>query len=319
MTGEKVTTTHVPDKTVRDIKEKGGRGASRYSGVGNKNLRELTTHFASTEAESVIRGSSNSFIILGKDRNAGEDSGYGGIGASGASCIDLFAGHMGSRPFGDINGVKIPADKDFINDASRVYISQLADVDDYFQIPKVQMKMGNQFLDIEASKMLSTVAAKADTIRLIGRENIKIVTFHRGLNSRNKESYDGGIDIVAGCNVAPYDKTLSLQPMVKGENLLSLFRTIITIIENIQSTTNAFIMQQIDFNAAISKHVHQSGAAGMPSSQMLDSGTKSINFQLLKDIVPKIISDKVEIRTATEEYLRPLNDKYINSVWNRVN
>lgn len=318
-TVEKVTTTFISDKQTRNLKKDGGGGASRHAGVGNKVMREMITSFASTEVETVMRGSTNCFIVLGKDRNAGDTSGYGGIGASGASCIDLFAGHMGDRPTIDINGVQVPAGKDFINDSARVYISQLADVDSYFQIPKFQMKLGSHFLDIEQSRMASTIASKADTIRVIARENIKLVTFHKGLSSKSKETYDGGIDIIAGCNAVPYDNSLSLQPMVKGDNLRECLKFIIDKIEDLRTTTNSFILKQIDFNSALSKHVHQSGEAGYVTSDMVENDTGMASFEMLTYLLPQMLLNKVSIITESTRYLDPLNEKFINSNFNRVN
>lgn len=312
----------VNDETVRDIIENGKTTITRYSGVEGGYLREIITNYEQTQTEKVIRGATNSFIVIGKDRDAGIASGYGGDGTSGASSIDLIAGHMGTRPVEVILDAPVYSGKDFKNDSARVYISQQSDIDEYFELPKIQAKIGPNTLDLEMCRATSAVATKADSVRLIARENIKLVTFHKGLNSQNKDSYDGGIDIIAGANVLKLnpeiDKTLSLQPMVKGNNLIELLQKIILNIESVQKTVERFMTTQKEINDKLSKHVHQSGAAGTVTSDIVGDDISIKNFTLLTDIIPDVVENLTKTAISTEYFL-PLNEKCIISMWNRVN
>lgn len=311
----------IKDKGIRDARRYPKTNTARYTGVGGGQFNEIKTNYEKVDTERIIEGSSNCYIILGKDRDAGITSGLGGRGESGVSSIDLIAGHMGAMPIDDLFSEKVYSGKDFKKDASRVYLSQKADIDEYFEIPKIQAKLGSIYIDLEVSRAVAAVTLKSDCIRIIGRENIKIVTFHKGINSDNKATFDGGIDIVAGCNALAtgLDKTLSLQPMVKGNNLIELLKEIITRIEDTQKTVAEFMKKQKDINDKMSKHVHQSGAAGTVTSDMVGNDVSMSNFTLLTEVLPDIVENFMKTSLIQSQYFTPLNEKYINSVWNRVN
>jgi len=133
----------------------------------------------------VWRGNNNADIVIGRDRNAGYSSGYAGRGMTQCGAIDLVVGRLSSvqnshKAFPGISRREM-ADKikrnparssgietgpNFAADAARVYITQKSeDIDQYFGLkpsrgPSPQMK--------------SAIATKADQIRVIGREKVKI-------------------------------------------------------------------------------------------------------------------------------------------------
>lgn len=290
-----------------------------YSGVYNGNSDEIKTNFEAGGGEKVISCNSNAFIVMGRDRDGGLASGQGGKGWTGASAIDLIAGHMGYRPIDTINGEQFKAGKDFKNDSARVYISQMSDVDTYFEIPKVTAVMGNLVCAMEQSVGLSTVAAKADTVRLIARENIKLVTFHNHQTSMASTAYNGGIDIMAGCNVMNASSNMSLQPMVKGDNLIEFLKVILERINDVQTSVVNFMDIQKKINDVFAKHQHQGKKAGLPTSPIVGKQATLINFRLLTEVVPTFIFNYVQNTKDTAEYFNPLSSKYINSTWNRVN
>lgn len=242
-----------------------------YSGVNNESLAEIKTVYKQTSNETVINSKTNCFIILGSDRPGAEGSGYGGIGQSGAAAIDLVAGHLGSRPINNINGVPVPSSKSFSADAARVYISQMCDIDEYFNIPKRSAQIGSVTLDIEESTARSGVGIKADAVRLIGRETIKLVTSHLGNNSQEFPIDAGGIDIIAGYEID--DIKHSLQPMVKGDNLLGLLRAIVGLIEDVQANVNSFLVRQNAINTIVMHHSHQ--VHDTVTKPMISKGRKS--------------------------------------------
>lgn len=93
--------------------------------------------------------------------------------------IDLVVGRMASSPRDNVF-----VDVDFTIDSARIYISQKTDVDKNFKLPNGSMG---------PAEAKSTVALKADGIRLIGREGIKIV-----VGTDNKNSQGGTIDTTFG-------------------------------------------------------------------------------------------------------------------------
>ncbi len=292
---------------------------SNVSGINNTQTNEIKTNFNSTEGEKVIEGDTNCFIILGRDRNAGIASGMGGKGHTGAAAIDIVAGHMGYAPINKLYFEEKKTDKDFKNDAARIYLSQMSDIDEYFEIPKIQMKLGNNMLDLEQTKGTSAIGIKADNVRIISRESIKIVTNHNGVNSLNRKASNGGIDIIAGYNLATLDPHMSLQPMVKGNNLVELLKEIVRRMEDVQATVATFLEKQGNINNLFLEHTHQSGNAGEETSRLIQEQGRMENFKLLTDVLPDILKNFIGKASLEGVYFTASSPKYINSIWNRVN
>lgn len=309
----------IVNKDVLYVKKNILKTTPNVSSVGNSHSREIKTNYTRADGEVVIDGNTNCFIVLGADRNAGVLSGFGGKGHSGAAAIDIVAGHMGARPVDRIFDTKIQTDKNFIDDAARVYISQKSNIDEYFSIPKTLINIGTTTFDLDDTYGKSAVAAKADNIRLIARENVKIVTFHRGFNSLSRKVTDGGIDIFAGCNVASNDPAYDLQPMVKGNNLIKLLQQMIKLIQNTQTTVASFMKIQQQINDAVSQHTHQSGNAGMLTSAVVGGNISSANFKLMTETLPSIIKNYIDQSSFDGDFFSTASPDYINSLWNRVN
>ena len=105
----------------------------------------------------------NAYITFGKDRPSGKASGLGGQGAIGANAIDIVVGRLSSAKTPD----GVIADNSFTADAARIYISQLTNIDFNFGIDEGKSGL------MEAR---SGIGIKADGVRVIGREGVKIVT-----------------------------------------------------------------------------------------------------------------------------------------------
>jgi hypothetical protein len=291
---------------------------SLYSGVANQSKPQIVTNYNQTENEHVIRGRTNSLIILGHDRPQGVGSGYGGVGQDHCSTIDLIAGHMGTKPIDAVNGVKILSDKNFELDSARVYISQLCDLDSYFGIPKQYIRTGedpSSVAQLQISDQRSGVGIKADVICLVGRENIKICTHHKGVNSLNNEVHPGGIDIIAG--IDSVDRNLILQPMVKGNNLKNALRDIIKAISDVQKTVTDFINTQLELNDILSNHVHQqtslTNTDEMLNKAKFNNSSKNLYVQSVKHL-----ENLIDLSSKTFKYLNEGED-CITSKYNRVN
>lgn len=135
------------------------------------NVEEKTPEFNKAPCEVKFQGNHNAFIILGRDRNSTWTSGNGGKGALQCGMIDLVAGrgqlimeHNKKNNNPPLEGIEMVGPM-FHSDAARIYISQKCDVDRYFGL-----KPSGGPTDVEKS----AVAMKADQLRIIGREKVRI-------------------------------------------------------------------------------------------------------------------------------------------------
>jgi len=197
-----------------------------------------------SDAKNPIAQAGNGYITIGFDQPSGKFSGTSRFGAQKNSCIDLIAG-LGSgdhRGRGPDPGTEVPAS--FQNDAARIYISELTDID---------RNMGLVDGSVGRRDGRSAIGLKADGIRIHAREGIKIVTgAMKGAGQRERSStgaklaaapridliagnYDGQRDsidvrqrsaLTALRDIAQKTPLLkkpplnSLQPIVKGDNLV---------------------------------------------------------------------------------------------------
>jgi len=180
---------------------------------------ECTPEFNIAPCETAVSGEYNSFVVLGRDRNATWASGNAGKGMLQCGMIDLVAGRgqlimadnkKNNKPI--LQGVNYVGPM-FHSDAARIYITQKAeDIDQYFSL----MPSSGP-----TSKMKSAVAAKADQIRIIGREKVRIYCgagkwdgFESGVGETNSlgERLQGGmIELQVGDG--------ELQPVVRSVQL----------------------------------------------------------------------------------------------------
>ena len=132
-------------------------------------------------------------LVWGRDRHASWASGHGGHGILQCGMIDLVAGrgqwvianNKKECKENPMEGVEFVGPM-FHSDAARVYITQKAeDIDMYFSLPQ----SGGP-----TSVNKSAVAAKADQIRIIGREKVRIYCgrgkfegFEKGVGETNCE------------------------------------------------------------------------------------------------------------------------------------
>ena len=171
------------------------------SGLYNTQKLDVEINYNSSPNEQVIQHN-GSFITFGADKPTGTASGYGGKGAMGANRIDLVVGRqsMGNPKDGTTS------DNSFQADAARIYISQLTDIDTNFGIDPGK----SGFLEAR-----SGIGIKADGVRIIGREGVKIVPGRmQGTNEKNSL---GGkllpaptIELIAGNNSSERIQPLSL-------------------------------------------------------------------------------------------------------------
>lgn len=196
-------------------------------GVGRffcSNSDEKIPGFNKAPCEKIRSGNHNAFLVFGRDRNSSWASGHGGAGSVECGMIDLVAGRgqltmannrkKNKEPLAGIEYV----DPMFHSDAARVYITQKAeDIDMYFGL-----KPSGGPVSINKS----AVAAKADHVRLIGREKVRIYCgrgnfegFERGVGETNclGERLEGQvIELQVG--------NQELHPMVLGNRLIEYLK-----------------------------------------------------------------------------------------------
>lgn len=197
-------------------------------GVGSffcANVIEKIPAFDKAPCEHVYRGSHNSEIVLGRDRHESWASGAGGHGLLQSGMIDLVAGrgqlvmaaNQKNNAPNPLEGVELTGPM-FHADAARVYITQKSeDIDRYFGLKPSRGP---------SPEMKSAIATKADHIRVIGREKIKIYCgqgdftgFESGIgetNSLGQRLSNQVIELQVG--------NLESHPMVLGNNLVKYLK-----------------------------------------------------------------------------------------------
>ena len=128
----------------------------------------------------------------------------------------------------DNRGEEVLSNKSTQLDAARIYISQRADIDspEYFNL--AEGKVGNL-------TNRSAIAIKADSVRIIGREGIKLVT--------STDTYSGGAGQFIGDNIQGIDliagnNDSDLQPIVKGDDLAKILDDLLELVTHVQSSTS---------------------------------------------------------------------------------
>ena len=201
---------------------------SDTKGINNTASKSASPTYNITEAENVIASKEGSIIVLGRDRPGSPTSGTGAGPNTNVSCIDIIAGLSGPiKRETDSKGARVVTNKSTEIDSARIYITERAkDIDskEYFSLAR-----GN----VGYLTNRSAIAIKADSVRIIGREGIKLVT---STDTRNGASglFIGddiqGVDIIAG------NDDSDLQPMVKGDNLAKVLDSLLELIQDVHSS-----------------------------------------------------------------------------------
>jgi hypothetical protein len=276
-------------------------------GVGGDVMSEPIPEYIEAPCETVMQGQNNSYIILGRDRPASRLSGYGGSGDTQASMIDMCVGRMAWAPrSSDKQNNVVFADPNFEVDSARIYISQKTDIDENFKL--VDGAVGN-------SKAKSGIGIKADAVRVVAREGIKLVTRTDEKNSQGAKVQDvTGIDLIAG------NDDEKLQPIPVGDNLAACLGRIIHHIDKLNGIVDSFLMQQIQFNTALTSHVHLVPILGatLVSPTVVASGMSTVAKLTLTSKID-LAKHKANLKLCKKTYLTKAGTKYINSRYNKVN
>lgn len=278
------------------------------SGIGCKELIEPIPLHNKASSEKVISGANNAQITLGRDRPSVKMSGYGGKGSPKSGMIDLVVGRMAYNPRQvDEEGNTLFAEPNFTTDASRIYISQRADIDEYMSL--VAGKIGK-------SNDRSAIGLKSDSIRVVGRNGVKIVTGTDINDSNgNKINKIKGIDLIAG------NDDSDLQPMVKGDDLNQCLEDMCDRMLDILAILRLTKDMYKKFFNEITNHNHYSpffGKPTSPSDKLLISGNIiSIFIDTLLEQQIKVVEQN--IANLKSNYLRKGSSRDIRSNYNNAN
>lgn len=287
------------DKTQLDALSRGNaESITSNSGIAGSKRVEAVPNFVPFDTDNVINNENNAWIILTRDRPGNITSGYGGRGDTQAAAIDIVVGRQGSNP--QSNSWTGP---NFRTDAARIYISQKSDIDEYFGLTEGTVG------DVRTK---SAVGLKADGIRLVAREGIKLVTTTDVINSLGKKVESvGNIDLIAGNNGD------LLEPLVKGRRLHAALEQMSQRIDDLIEVFNGFVTYQMAFNSAVTTHTHQCAGpwgapTAFPSIELGISGPVAATNMATRT-VPSVATMKLTTGLWNHNNLSPMGKNFILS------
>ena len=271
-------------------------------GVAGSIMVEPKPRYIKSDSEEVI--GKNAEIVIGRDRPGSRLSGCGA--EMGASRIDIVVGRMSADNLAtyDRNGEEIYVDPSMKKDAARIYISQKANIDGYFKL--AAGKVGK-------STARSGIGIKADAVRIIGREGIKLITRPESKNSQGgKIEFVKGIDLIAG------NDDSGLQPMVKGDDLISLLISLVDQIGQLNGIVQGNLTAQMTVNTAMLAHTHAIPGSPLPDPvfQGIVAGMQSkLGIQgAISQALSRVGGEFLKMK-----YLKPVSPTYILSRYNNTN
>lgn len=273
--------------------------------AGDPSLEAQPRRFTA-QCEKEINAQNNAFIVSGRDRISTPDTGYGGRGDTQCGMLDIVVGLGAPNPIQETStGEEILTNPNFRTDAARIYISQKTDPDKNFGL--VRGKIGN-------FEGRSAIVVKADAVRIIGREGIKLVTTTDRMNSQGGEIMSiRGIDLIAG-------NRKGSQPIPKGANLKQALEEMVERIDNLSGLLDHIILYQVRMQKALITHTHYSPFHGLPTSPspqlMQEMPTVTMNHTRA---TANIALFKINLAALKMNYLNMTGKKYINSMYNTTN
>ena len=278
-------------------------------GVANDTIPEAHPRYNATPSEKIFEGINNQYIIMGRDRPRGIFSGYGGKGNSHCGSIDIVAGMSGMMArVVDKRGNLVSTDKSPELDAARIYVSQRTEIDKNFNLPAGM---------VGSPTPRSGIAIKADGVRIIARDGIKLVTGTDEYNSQGvKLDAISGIDLIAG----GIDE--DMQPLVKGNNLEIALREIIELVNDLNGIVLSMQKNYFQLLISLQAHTHISppGVTGGPCSPAPLLAGQIINqYYKLASSVGDLLTHQTNSVKASITYTYPFGDGYINSIYNHTN
>lgn len=280
----------------------------------------------------------NAQIVITRDRPRSVFSGYGGKGHPKSSVIDLVAGRVSQFASSytiNTQGEEEPmfVDPSFPFDAARIYIAEKTDIDFNFGTefninpddPNADEEAEEKIRLVHDSVGRSAVGIKADAVRIIGNDGVRIVTGVYEENSRGGKHTPAGIELIAqNVDKKPYD----VQPFVKGHNLYEALNQLYEEIQSLNAYVEEFMMNQASINLIFSEHQHivpvgkKPLIAGPPSIGTLRDDFKAdydISTKNLTKIRKKLEIQSDDLVRWEKIYLSAESFDYILSKYNGTN
>jgi len=212
----------------------------------------------------------------------------------------------------------------FFVDSARIYLSQKTNVDKNFGIgakfgktkEKATNKDSQDPLEIGEYGAKSAIAIKADHVRLIGRETIKLVTGTDAKNSKDgKQDGKHGIDIIA------MNDDSKLQPMVLGNNVKAALNSLAQYIEAVMNIFEAQMHYQAKFNKAVQQHDHITpffAIKTLPSEKAIAGGVQA-DVESMINTELSCMSQVSNLKGFVNNFLAPNGPSYVLSKNNQNN
>jgi len=219
---------------------------------------EQRVPFNSVAGEAVT-SMGDSYIVLTKDRPKGVTSGY--FAGTNCSAIDVVTGRISSKRKQTLEkNPNFKANPSFKFDAARIYVCERTDIDDNFEI---------QDSGTPPARNKSAVGIKADGVRILAREGIKIISGMDAVNSRDQaKAALYGISLIGGYNVMDGPQhngiEMELQPLVKGDNLLLALKTLQKQTAYLDTQFSLVHKMLIQIQSSMSAHMHVGVGATSP-------------------------------------------------------
>ena len=293
---------------------------------------ELYVPFKKASGEHVI-SHGDAYVVWGKDRpsTAPSDendpehvSGY--FAETNCSMIDVVVGRLGYRGPNLINvDPRARANPDFELDAARIYICERTDVDDNLG-PHWTRWLGDDHLNKKSggdapARNKSAIVVKADGVRIVARESIKLITMTDSYNSGG-QLIEGryGIDLIAG--VTDSDKPNSnLQPLVKGNNMTEAMMALAKSVHEIDTQVTQLNTMVSDIVGSLTTHIHLAPGFGAPSSPDVNPISIAGNVHALITNAMQIVETNVKQfnhASFQKNYLTPGVKTWICSTLNKT-
>lgn len=199
-------------------------------------------------------------------------------------------------------------------DAARIYITQMGDVDNYFDLHKIPGLKVDKFPH-------SAIVLKADRVRMQSRRDIKIIAGAKNEPSGGMDSNgytireEPRIHLIAGNG-----QLGEQQPLVLGNNLIECLRAMFDLMQDNLELINSLAISQTIVNTTVSNSIRVSPAgptAPDPLSQIANV-FKSMND--MKDLFSVYYTKFFNIPFGNENsFLDKSGEKYILSRYNTTN
>ena len=261
--------------------------------AGTRRIEPIIT-FKRLSREQVICND-DSYIVLGGDRLCSQSDGYGMHGETGAHMIDMVVGRDPT----------LSGNPSFKNDAARIYVSQRTDVDRSLGLPA-----GN----VQSPKRRSAVAIKADGVRIVAREGIKLVTMGKG--TPYPHDHDESTRTFAGIDLIANNDDSEMEPIAKANKVADALDEILNSIEGLSALTENFLTTQMQFNKALTNH-HHAGTVP-PAGGVVHFGNIAA-IRLLTQCKIPMKSHRIKCTMTRINYLEPMTEKWIGSRYNFTN